>query len=110
MRLLRGLAGAVLWILALLLALVGILVCLTVLLLPVGIPLLGYARRLFATSVKLMLPRAVAHPVKTADKSMHKRGREVNKAVAARTRDVGEMPGRAGKKTKRARKHLPLVS
>jgi hypothetical protein len=40
MRLLRGLIGAVLWILAALLGLVGLVLCVTVILLPVGIPVL----------------------------------------------------------------------
>ena len=66
MRFLRGLAGALLWILAALIGLVGALLCVTMLLLPLGIPLLGVSRRMFTQSVRLMLPRAVAHPVKTA--------------------------------------------
>jgi hypothetical protein len=73
MRLLRGLAGALLWILSAVLALVAVLLCVTVILLPLGLPLLGYARRLFTLALKLMLPRAVTHPAKTATKSMHKR-------------------------------------
>jgi hypothetical protein len=61
MRLLRGLGGALLWIVSLLLVLVGAILCVTVILLPVGIPLLGYARRMFTASLKLMSPRAVHH-------------------------------------------------
>jgi hypothetical protein len=61
MRLLRGLAGALLWIVSLLLVLVGAILCVTVILIPLGIPLIGYARRMFTFSVKLMLPRAVTH-------------------------------------------------
>ena len=41
MRLLRGLLGALLWILASVLGLVGVLLCVTIILLPVGIPALG---------------------------------------------------------------------
>ena len=66
MRFLRGLAGALLWILAALIGLVGALLCVTIVLLPLGIPLLGAARRMFTQSVRLMLPPSVAHPVKTA--------------------------------------------
>ena len=77
MRLLRGLGGALLWIVSLLLVLVGAVLCVTVILLPVGIPLLGYARRMFTLSLKLMLPRAVSHPVETADKAAAKRRRDV---------------------------------
>jgi hypothetical protein len=56
MALLRGLAGALLWVVSLLLTLVAVILCVTVLLLPLGLPLLGYARRLFALSLRLMLP------------------------------------------------------
>jgi hypothetical protein len=58
MRLLRGLAGALLWIVALLLAIVALVLCVTVILLPLGLPLLGYARRLFTLSLRLMFPRS----------------------------------------------------
>ena len=61
MRLLRGLLGTLLWILAAVVGLVAVILCVTVILLPLGIPLLGYARRLFAQAVRMMLPRAVAH-------------------------------------------------
>jgi hypothetical protein len=74
MALLRGIAGALLWLVAALLALVAVILCVTIILLPVGLPLLGYARRLFTVSLKLILPRAVSRPVETAGKSMGKRG------------------------------------
>jgi hypothetical protein len=63
MRLLRGLGGLLLWLAAALVGLVAVILCVTVILLPLGLPLLGYARRLLALSIKLMLPRSVAHPV-----------------------------------------------
>jgi len=65
MRLLRGLLGALLWILAAVLGLVGVLLCVTVILLPVGIPVVKFAGSLFVRSVRLMLPPAFAHPVDT---------------------------------------------
>jgi len=77
MRLLRGLAGALLWVVSLVLILVAAILCATILLLPLGLPLLGYARRLFALSLRLILPRAVSHPGETADKV---RGRTKTKA------------------------------
>jgi hypothetical protein len=68
--LLRGIAGALLWIVSLLLILVGAILCLTVVLLPVGIPLLRYARRMIAASAKLMVRRAAASDsVKTTKRS-----------------------------------------
>ena len=97
MRLLRGLAGALLWILASLLGLVAVLLCVTIILLPVGIPLLRLARRMWTKSVRLMLPRAVAHPVKEA----RRKGRKERSNVAD---DVGSMSRRARDKAEKARK------
>lgn len=114
MRLLRGLGGALLWIVSLLLILVGVILCVTVILLPVGIPLLGYAGRLFGSSIRLMLPRAVAHPVKSSDKAMDKQGRTARKRTAhtvkAAKRNVAASREWGRKKAKRARKKLPLIS
>jgi hypothetical protein len=95
MRLLRGLGGALLWILSALLALVAVILCVTVILLPVGIPLLGYARRMFTTSLKLILPRAVSHPIETADEAVAKRGRKARKSAAKTTKRAGKKAGLA---------------
>jgi hypothetical protein len=57
MRLLRALGGTVLWLLAAVLGLVGAILCVTIVLLPVGLAVLGYARRLFTSAAKLMAPR-----------------------------------------------------
>lgn len=56
------------------LMLVAVILCATILLLPLGLPLLGYARRLFALSLRLILPRAVSHPVETANKAKERSG------------------------------------
>jgi membrane protein implicated in regulation of membrane protease activity len=113
MRLLRGIAGALLWVVSLVLLLVGAILCATVILLPIGIPLLGYARRAFTASAKLMLPRAVAHPVKTADAAVEKRGHKARKdatrPITTAKRDVAKI-GKRGRKARRVRKKLPLVS
>jgi hypothetical protein len=68
MRIPRALLGSVLWILAGVVGLVGALLCVTLILLPVGIPLLMLARKLFRYSMTLFLPRAVRHPVDEAKK------------------------------------------
>jgi len=80
MRLIRGLLGALMWLGAALLGLVGVLLCATLILIPLGVPLLGYARRLFTSSVRMMLPKAVAHPVKELKSEVHDEGHD-----AART-------------------------
>jgi hypothetical protein len=99
MRLLRGLAGAVLWILAAVVGLLGVVLCVTVILLPLGIPLVMLARRLFTRSVRLMLPRSVAHPVDESGKSARKKGRKAKSSatdvVATATKQGRKGRGRA---------------
>jgi hypothetical protein len=110
MRLLRGIAGALLWIVSALLGLVAVILCLTIILLPVGLPLLGYARRLFTLSLKLMLPRAVSHPVDTVGKSMRRSGHKAKGELSAAAPDVKKIRKRTRKKARRVRKRMPLVS
>jgi hypothetical protein len=54
MRLLRGLLGVLLWILAGLLGLVGVVYCVTIILLPLGISVMKLAGRLFFLADDLM--------------------------------------------------------
>ena len=98
MRVLRGLAGVVLWLLAAVVGLLGALLSVTVVLLPVGIPLLLLARKLFTRSVQLLLPRKVAHPVQELGK---KAGKRKDAAMDAGG-DALDQVGRAGRKAKRA--------
>jgi len=107
-RLLRGLAGVLLWVVSLLLILIAAILCVTLILLPLGIPLMGYARRTFTLSLKLMLPRAVSHPVDTADKAMAKRSRRARKRAkkqaALTAKDAGRLSRRGRKQMKRLAK------
>lgn len=64
MRLPRALAGALLWILASVVGLLGALLCVTIIGLPIGIFLVRRAGRMFSAAVRLMLPQELAHPVK----------------------------------------------
>jgi hypothetical protein len=90
MRLLRGLLGALLWIVAALLGLVGFVLCVTVILLPLGIPLLVLARRLLTRAVALMLPRSLAHPVNEFEKTAKKKGRAAKAAASSTVDDIGK--------------------
>ena len=63
MRLLRGLIAVVTWLLGLVLLLVAVLLCATLILLPLGIPLLRYALRLFGAGTRLTTSRKVTHPI-----------------------------------------------
>ena len=113
MRVLRALLGALLWILAAVVGLLGILLSVTVILLPLGIPLLMLARRLFTRSVALVLPRKVSHPVDEAGRAARKKGRKGRDAVAdvdvkklgKQTRKKASKAGKqAGKKTRKVTK------
>jgi hypothetical protein len=81
MWLLRGLGASLLWILAGLLGLVGALLCVTIILLPVGIPLIMMARRLFSYSMVVLVPSKVRHPVKTTKKSTKKSAKRSAKSA-----------------------------
>jgi hypothetical protein len=105
MRLIRGVGGAVLWILASLLGLVAVLLCVTVILLPVGIPLLRLAGRSYGTATRLMLPRSVAHPVKETKRGFSRKSSEAKSAVPEVS--VGDLWSRGRKKLKK-QKHKGL--
>ena len=108
MRLLRALAGSVLWILSGVLGLVGVLLCVTVVLLPLGIPLLALARRLFRYSMTFFLPRAVRHPAQELGKSARGRARDARDAVPDVTsRKARKKLGKSARKTgRRTRKQV----
>lgn len=114
MRLLRGLLGAVLWILGGLVGLLGLVLCLTVILLPLGIPLIFLSRRLFGASGRVLLPRRVRHPLQAADKSARKtrhsarkRARKLDKSLP--DLDIGRAKKKARKFVKRQRNSRSLV-
>ena len=107
MRLLRGLLGVLLWILAGLLGLVGVVLCVTIILLPLGIPLVVLAGRLFTRAVQLMLPREVAHPIAEVKKASKKEGKKVGSAVSDAAGEASKrISDAAGDTAKKGRKVL----
>ena len=72
MRALRWTAASLLGLLGGLLGLVGALLCVTLILLPLGIPILFLSRRLFKSAGQLVVPREVRHPVKTSQERSSK--------------------------------------
>ena len=114
MRLLRALAGSLLWILSGVLGLVGVLLCVTVILLPLGIPLLALARRLFRYSMVFFLPRAVRHPAQETGKSVRRNAKDAADAVKvpgltsrkARRKAARKVKKKAGKAAKRTRRKV----
>jgi hypothetical protein len=72
MRALRAALGSLLLILAGVVGLLGALLSVTILLLPVGIPLLFLAKKLFASAMTMFIPRKVRHPAQELGKSSRK--------------------------------------
>jgi hypothetical protein len=96
MRILRGTAGALLWIVAAVLGLVAVVHCITLILLALGLPLLGVSRRVFGLAVRLMLPREVAHPVKQTGKRL--RGQIDDASSQIKKSKPGKAAAKAGRK------------
>lgn len=97
MRILRGLGGVLLWILAAVVGLLGVLLSVTIVLLPVGIPLILLARKMFSQSVLLLMPPKVAHPIKELGKSS-KRKKDAAKDAGA---DVVKKARKVGRRKRR---------
>ena len=102
MKPLRWMAAALLWILAGLLGLVGGLLCVTIILLPLGIPILMLARRLFTRSVALVVPKPVKHPARESGKAFKGRGEDVAKAAKGGAKAARRQGRKALKNTRDA--------
>jgi hypothetical protein len=105
MRALRWTAASLLGLLGGVLGLVGALLCVTLILLPLGIPILFLSRKLFRTAGQLVVPREVRHPVKEAQerssgsaKSARKKGRRGRKLAAATMQSATDSVRKTGKK------------
>lgn len=106
MKPLRWLLAGLLWILAGVVGLVGAIACVTVILLPVGIPLLMLARRLGTWAGKLLVPKAVRHPARelgkkgsdATDKVNKRSGRLLRRGRKAVTEPAADVRKKAGKK------------
>lgn len=103
------------WLVAGVVAALGVLLSITIILLPLGIPLLLISRRLFGLSARLILPKAVVHPVKELQKRATDapqralgRGRD-SVTKAARRRRRPPLRKRMKKRARRLRKQLGLA-
>jgi hypothetical protein len=67
MKFLRWVAASLLGLVGGLVGLLGVVLTATLVLAPIGIPLLFLARRLFGASARLVVPRAVRHPLQELD-------------------------------------------
>ena len=86
MRFLRALLGGLLWLVASVVGLVGVIACVTLILLPLGIPLLGLARRLFGEVIAPLPPARRRAPHKGAQETWTEGtqgGRQAGREVAS---------------------------
>lgn len=83
MRILRALGGSLLWIVAALLGLVGVLLSVTIILLPLGIPVLWLARKVFRAAMALMVPKKVRHPVSSAGDAIKDRAGDARSSASS---------------------------
>jgi hypothetical protein len=102
MKVFRMLGGSLLWILAGVTGLLGGLLTVTLLLAPLGIPLLFVARKLFRYSMRFFVPHELRHPAQAAGKS----ARKAIPDVSAPDLEVDKRVSRARKKVKRRRKKM----
>jgi hypothetical protein len=68
MKPLRWLGAGLLWIVAGVVGLLGVVLSVTIILLPLGLPLIWLSKKLFAYAAALLVPRSVRHPVSEAGK------------------------------------------
>jgi hypothetical protein len=103
MKALRWMLACLVWLLSGLVGLVGVVLCVTLILAPLGIPLLFVARRLFKLGGQLVVPRAVRHPIDTLQGA----GSDAADTARKRGKKAGKDAGKAGKKAgKKARKKV----
>ena len=94
MRILRGLLGALLWIVGGVLGLVAILLCVTVILLPLGIPLFNLSRRMIGKAVLLMLPRPLADPAGSLKRGSERARKKSKQKVEATSKKARKKAGK----------------
>ena len=102
MRVLRAFAGSLLAVLAGLLGLVGVLLCATLVLLPLGIPVLMLARKLFGYAMAAVVPRKVRHPVDELGRSARSGLDDAKDSLGAAKPRAKKLRKAAGKTSKKA--------
>ncbi|GAA3804499.1 hypothetical protein [Nocardioides panacisoli] len=79
-----------LWIAAAVLGLVGVLLCVTIVLLPLGVPVLWLARKLFHAAMAMLVPRKVRHPVAAAGDAVRDRTGDARSATSSALEPLGK--------------------
>ena len=92
---LLGLVGGVL-------GLVGAVLCVTIVLAPLGIPILFLAKRLFRTAGQLVVPRGVRHPIDTIAEAASDKSSDLGKTARKSGRRATRKATKKAKKVKRS--------
>jgi hypothetical protein len=98
MRILRWLGAGLVATVGGLLGLVGVVLSVTVILLPLGIPVIMLARRMFGLATSMVVPRAVRHPVSELDRRGSKAGKQARSATGDTAKKATRSGRRAGRK------------
>jgi hypothetical protein len=113
MRIVRGIGAALVWVLATVVLLLSLVLCITVIGLPLGIPLMLLGLRLYAYGVQLLVPRPAEMKrgarkriglrprgsVEGDVKRLGKRGKRATKKMRKRARNVKETAeGKVGRR------------
>ena len=101
MKALRWTGAALLSLLGGLLGLVGVLLSITLVLAPIGIPLLFLSRRLFRTAGDLVIPRKVRHPLEAISEAASDAGGGVAETARKRGKAVKKPLKKQGRRARR---------
>jgi hypothetical protein len=99
---LRWIGAGLLGLLGGLLGLVGALLCVTLILAPLGIPILFLARRLFRMAGDLVIPRQVRHPVEAISNAASDTAGDVGKSARKHGKAARKKTKKKAKKVKRS--------
>jgi hypothetical protein len=110
MRMLRAAGGSLLLILTGIVGLLGVILSITIILLPLGIPLLWLAKKLFRTSMALFLPRAVRHPAEGLSKKTGLGATGAAEPVDSMAASMKRTRKRAGRLSGKAREQLAQMA
>ena len=90
MRPVRAVGAVLLWVLASVLAVLSLLLCITVILLPLGAPLLFLSVQMYKRAVKLALPRGKDVRLGLRKGLRLREARKAKDRAAGRLRDTGK--------------------
>src|SRR4051794_9788217 len=94
----RWLAAGLVWVLASLLGLLGVVLCVTIILLPLGLFLISLSRRLYGLAGVLVVPRALRHPVSELGDKGSDTGKKARKVLEKAGKSAGRETRRSAEK------------